>query len=110
MLQEDRRLSIMKIADMMHISYGSVEDIIHNDLGYRKMAAKRPELAANGWILHQDNAPAHRAIATQETIAQLGIEIMPHPPYSPDLAPCDFYLFPQVKKKFVGAIFELIQN
>ena len=51
----------------------------------RKMAEKGPELAVNGRILHQQNAPAHRAIATQETITQLGIEIMPHPPYSPDL-------------------------
>jgi hypothetical protein len=28
---------------------------------------------------------------------------MPHPPYSPDLAPCDFYLFPMVKRKLESA-------
>ena len=71
-----------------------------------KMAEKKPKLAANGWILHQDNAPSHRAKTTQETIAQLGIEIMPHPPFSQDLAPCDFYLFPRVKRILRGRHFQ----
>lgn len=72
----------------------------------RKIATKRPNLAQMGWILHQDNAPAHRAIKTQETITELGIEVMPHPPYSPDLAPCDFHLFPAVKKELRGRYFQ----
>lgn len=65
MLQEDRRLSIAKIADMMHISYGSVEDIIHNDLGYRKVAAK--------WIprvLHEEQM-SHRVVMCQQWITRL---------------------------------------
>lgn len=35
----------------------------------------------------------------------LGFELLPHPPYSPDLAPCDFHLFPNVKKLLRGKKF-----
>ena len=52
----------------------------------------------NAWILlHQDNAPSHTAFITREFLAKNNITIIDHPPYSPDLAPCDFYLFPKVK-------------
>ena len=45
-------------------------------------------------LLQQDNAPAHRAKLTQQKIQELeGIELLPHPAYSPDLAPSDYYLF-----------------
>ena len=59
----------------------------------------RPEKWRSGsWILHHDNAPAHRAVTTDEFLAKHNILSPPHPPYSPDLAPCDFFLFPQLKK------------
>ena len=45
-------------------------------------------------ILH-DNAPAHRSHVVQEYLQEENIQTLPHPPYSPDLAPCDFFLFPQ---------------
>ena len=48
-------------------------------------------------FLH-DNAPAHRALATQKKLAYLGFQCLDHPPYSPDLAPSDFHLFPGLKK------------
>ena len=48
-------------------------------------------------ILHQDNAPARRAESTQIEINLLGFEIFEHPPYSPDLAPMDFRVFPELK-------------
>jgi histone-lysine N-methyltransferase SETMAR len=41
-----------------------------------------------------DNAPARRALATQNKLADLGFHYLDHPPYSPDLAPSDYYLFP----------------
>ena len=47
----------------------------------------------------QDNAPAHRALATQKTLAYLGFQCLDHPLYSPDLAPSDYHLFPGLKKK-----------
>jgi len=49
-------------------------------------------------FLH-DNTPAHRALATQKKVAYLGFQCLDHPPYSPDLAPSDYHLFPGLKKK-----------
>ena len=61
----------------------------------------RPEKWHSGnWILRHDNAPAHRAVTTNEFLAKHNIPSIPHPPYSPDLAPCDFFLFPQLKKQW----------
>ncbi len=62
----------------------------------------RPELAKNGWILHHDNAPAHSSLIIREFLAKKNIPTMPHPPYSPDLAPCDFFLFPKMKSYLKG--------
>ena len=58
---------------------------------------KRPDLYRSGYILHQDNAPVHMSRRVQDTILSLGIETPPHPPYSPGLAICDFWLFPVMK-------------
>jgi len=44
-------------------------------------------------ILHHDNARLHTAYATIAAIRAKGWNILPRPPYSPDLAPPDFYLF-----------------
>jgi len=52
-----------------------------------------------GVLLLNDNGPAHRALATQKTLAYLGFQCLDHPPYSPDLAPSDYHLFPGLKKK-----------
>jgi len=48
-------------------------------------------------VLH-DNAPAHRALATQKKVAYLGFHCLDHPPYFLDLAPSDYHLFPGLKK------------
>jgi transposase len=57
----------------------------------------RPELWHDAWILHQDNALAHDALAAREFLAKISIMKLANPPYSPDLAPCDFWLFPKLK-------------
>lgn len=44
-------------------------------------------------ILQHDNAPSHTAKAVEATISELGWELLPHPPYSPDLVPSDYHLF-----------------
>jgi histone-lysine N-methyltransferase SETMAR len=64
--------------------------------------SKRPIMASQEWFLHWDNAPVHTAATVQEYLAAKGVQMLRHPPYSPDLAPADFFLFPRVKTKLAG--------
>ena len=56
-------------------------------------------------LLLHDNAPAHRALATQKKLAYLGFQCLDHPPYSPDLTLSDYHLFPGLKKQLKGRHF-----
>lgn len=67
---------------------------------------RAPRTGMRGRKLHHDNAPAHTAAATREFLSEQGISTLPHPPYSPDLAPCDFWLFPTMKRMLRGRRFE----
>ena len=40
----------------------------------------------------------------------MGIKTVPQPPYNPDLAPCDFWLFPKLKEKLRGCRYETIEE
>jgi histone-lysine N-methyltransferase SETMAR len=61
------------------------------------MRRKRPELWPNDWILHHNNAPAHKVLSVKQFLTQKSITEMQHPPYSPDLAPNNFWLFTKIK-------------
>jgi histone-lysine N-methyltransferase SETMAR len=63
---------------------------------------KRPAMAAQQWWFHWDNAPVHTAASVKEWMAAKGIQVLEHPPYLPDLAPTDFFLFRRVKEALVG--------
>lgn len=68
---------------------------------------KRPELfKSNSWILHHDNAPAHTAASVKTYLASRGTTVLDHPPYSPDLAPNDFWLYPKLKMTLKGERFD----
>ena len=60
--------------------------------------AKMPQEGHQGVLFLHNNAPAHRALATQKKLAHLGFQCLDQPPYSPDLAPSDYHLFPGLKK------------
>jgi len=64
---------------------------------------KRPKRICKGLKLHLDNAKPH---LIQEKFDSLGILRLPHPPYSPDLAPSDFFLFGLLKNKLEGLSFD----
>ena len=72
----------------------------------RNIRDKRPELYRSGSILHQDNTPVHVSRVVKQTMSDLNIEPLQHPSYSPDLAICDFFLFPTVKDHLRGRKFE----
>jgi len=65
----------------------------------------RPHLAKNKVLFHHDNAPAHTSALAKAKLVELGYELLRHPPYSPDLAPCDFFLIPNLKKSLPGQKF-----
>lgn len=70
------------------------------------MRVTQPLLARNSrLLLHQDNAPAHSAHLTTNFLNDQNVEVLGHPPYSPDLAPCDFFVFPYVKQQLRGIRF-----
>jgi histone-lysine N-methyltransferase SETMAR len=52
-----------------------------------------------GVLFLHDDAPAHLTLATLKKLAYLSFQCLDHPPYSPDLAPSDYGLFPGLKKQ-----------
>jgi len=66
---------------------------------------KRCGKVIKGVLFLHDNAPAHRAIATQKKLAYLGFQCLDHPPSSPDLAPSDYHLLPGLTKQLIGRHF-----
>ena len=46
--------------------------------------------SVRGIKLIHDNAPAHKSATVQEYLKEPGLDVLDHPPYSPDLSPCDF--------------------
>jgi len=61
-----------------------------------ELKKKRPRLARKKVLFHQDNK-SYKSTVAMAKLHELGYELIPHPPYSPDLAPCDFFLFPNLK-------------
>ena len=57
-------------------------------------------------ILHHDNARPHAALGTCQKIAEVGWEILSHPPYSPDIAPSDYHLFLSLQNLLTGKKFK----
>ena len=85
---------------------GAVHIIIREELKMQKICAKFVPRVR----FHQDNAPVHNSILVIDYLTQMGIKTVPHPPYSPDLAPCDFWLFPKLKENLRGNRYSTIEN
>ncbi|UYV69058.1 hypothetical protein LAZ67_6002200 [Cordylochernes scorpioides] len=73
----------------------------------KRFEKKRPEKWTNGgWILHHDNARPHTAHLMTSFLAKNGTQILLQPPYFPDIAPNDFFLFPKLKAVLKGRHFD----
>ncbi|CAH1966028.1 unnamed protein product [Acanthoscelides obtectus] len=57
-------------------------------------------------ILHQDNTSSHTAQKTRPYLTEENVELLDHPPYSPDLSPNDFFTFPKIKDRLRGQWFQ----
>ena len=73
----------------------------------KRFGRKRSALFKSGqWHFHPDNAPVHNSILVTDYLTKMSIKTVPQRPYSPDLAPCDFWLFP----KLAGCRYETIEE
>ncbi|KAG5332407.1 SETMR methyltransferase, partial [Acromyrmex charruanus] len=87
----NRRITVREVAEDLNISIGSCHSIFTNDLGMRRVAAKFvPKL--------------------REFLAKNNTLMMPQPPYSSDLAPCDFFLFSKLKRPMKGRRYATIEE
>ena len=88
----------------------TINEQIYRNIFRRLMCSvrkKRRELwETRSWLLHHDNAPAHNALGIRGFLAKNSIAVLEQAPYSPDLAHCDFVLFPKLKEVIKGTRFQ----
>ena len=73
----------------------------------KRFRRKRPALFKSAqWDFHQDNAPLHNSILLTDYLSKMGFKTVPHPPYNPDIALRDFWLFPKLR----GCRYERIEE
>jgi len=75
----------------------------------KRVARVRPEIA-NTWVLHHDNALSHASLLVREFLAKQTVATLPQPPYSPDLAPPDFFFFHRLNSSLKGHNFGTVKN
>ena len=75
----------------------------------KRVARVRPDIART-WMLHHDNTPCHTAVSINEFLGEKSIPVVLQPPYSPDLSPCDLFLFPQLKNHLKWRHFGTLDN
>ena len=98
MAMNDRHSTFREVADDVGISISSCHEIFSNVLGMKRVAAKFfPKL------LNFEQKQRRTEVA-QESLT------MPRPPYSSDMAPCDFSLFPKIKRTLKGRHFTAIDD
>ena len=69
------------------------------------MRKTRKKMGAKGMTIHWDNARPHKSATAVEAIREVGVLQMPHPSYSPDISPADFFLFGEIKRRLKGESF-----
>jgi len=103
---KDSQLSVRMIAEET-VNHAFYKDALEQ---LQKWVQRVWRDIADDWVMHHDNAPAHTALSFREFLVKKNIPVLPHPPYSPDLAPCDFYLFRKLKLKLKGHHFGTMEN
>ena len=91
----DRRITIREVADDVGISIGSCHENFSNVLGMKRVAEK---------------FVPHTSLLVRKFLAKNNTLTMPQPPYSRDMAPGDFFLFPKMKRTLKGQHFTAIYD
>lgn len=77
----------------------------------KSIAEKRPELLnRRGVVFHHDNARPHTSLATCRRLHEFSWEVLPHPPYSPDIAPSDYHLFRSLQHSLRDKKFDTLED
>jgi len=98
--EQNDNIKLKKIFLTSASIYDSMLDAVMDSLLkslLNRLHKKRPASTKNHVKLHYDNARPHVNNIVNNYLQQEKIKIMPHPPYSPDLAPSDFWLFNHLK-------------
>jgi ribosomal protein S25 len=96
LVNEDRHQTMHELADTVGISYGVCQEILTENLNMSCIAPSSRHCAHPHFL------------KTTEFVTNSNMVIVPHPPYSPDSAPCDFTLFSKLKMKLTGRHFETV--
>jgi hypothetical protein len=99
MVKEGQKVTSRLIADTLGIPKTVVLWILREDMKIKKTV-----------LLLHDNAPAHSAAIIRQFLAQKQVATLNHPPYSPNLSPPDYLLFPKVKLQPKGARFDTTEE
>jgi histone-lysine N-methyltransferase SETMAR len=90
------------VGDVTSLSLGGISE--------NAIRKERPDFFREKLFLLQDNARPHTTKMAMDTLTEIGRTPLEHPPYSPDLAPCDFCAFPTMKKELQGKKFRSDQE
>ena len=82
-----------------------LQDVLHP-----KIRQEMSAIFAAGVLILHDNARPHASGAESEILEKYGWQVLPHLPYSPDMSPPDFDLFPKLKKPIHGKRFRSIEE
>jgi transposase len=76
----------------------------------RKMHKNRPDLLGDGLLILHDNARLHLGKVVTDLLSKYKWKVLPHAPYSSDMSPLDFYLFPKLKETMHGHCFSSLEG
>ncbi|XP_035226541.1 histone-lysine N-methyltransferase SETMAR-like [Stegodyphus dumicola] len=100
--------TFFNIQGIVHLEFISEECTLNKELYVeilhhmcKSIWNKRPKMwAEQSWVLLHDNGPAHQSLLVNDFLMK--INVLPHPPYSPALEPCNFFLFPELARHLQG--------
>jgi len=102
LIDANRRITTRDIAERLNLSNSTVHDHVKR-LGFiSKLDIWVPHFLTERNLLRRIDACG---LMTRQKFLQLGWDLLPHPPYSPDLAPSDYYLFRSLQKFLNGQTF-----
>ena len=97
-IRQNRCLTVREVAEEVGFCKCPCHLILTNKLHMRRVAAKFVPRLLTDALLIREFLTTHEAT------------FIPHPPYSPDLAPADFFLFPKLKSSLKGRRFQAVEE